>query len=202
MCARWSTGTSSRWTSSRPPLRSSARPPAARPFWTQCTCPPSIDTSYRCPSTTATTTGSETVRPDLRPVTSNVTYRLDATPDETTAAHTRLSILAIQLDRCPRYNHLLKSLRVISASVPSLSCTFDQDFRPLPHVWSKNRAEPFSLVRSIRGWPHMAISKGSFPITRPSQEGGSTARSARTLPGGRTCALKTISSGVLTNSKK
>src|SRR5258708_6686393 len=121
MGARWSAGTSSRWTSSRPPLRSTALPPAARTFWTHGTFSPSIDTTYRCPSTTATTTGSETVRPDLRPITSKVTYRLDATPDETTAAHALFSILAIQLDRCPRYNHLLKSLRVISASVPSLS---------------------------------------------------------------------------------
>src|SRR5258708_26518166 len=120
MGARWSAGTSSRWTSSRPPLRSTALPPAARTFWTHCTFSPSIDTTYRCPSTTATTTGSETVRPDSRPITSKVTYRLDATPDETTAPHALFSILAIQLDRCTRYNHLLQSLQVISAYVPSL----------------------------------------------------------------------------------
>lgn len=73
MGARCSAGTSSKWTSSRPCLWITALPPAARTLWTHCTCSPSIDTRYRCPLTTATTTGSETVRPDVRPVTSRVT---------------------------------------------------------------------------------------------------------------------------------
>jgi hypothetical protein len=101
-------GPPSRWIASRPPLRSTALPPAARTLRTHCPSLPSIDTRYRCPSTTATTTGSETSRPDLRPVTSKVTRVLEATPDEPTAAHTRFSILAIQLGRCPRYNQRLK----------------------------------------------------------------------------------------------
>jgi hypothetical protein len=50
--------------------------PAARTFSTQFTFSPSIDTRYRCPSTMATTTGSEIVRPDVRPVTSRVSIRL------------------------------------------------------------------------------------------------------------------------------
>jgi hypothetical protein len=60
--------------------------PAARTFWTQFTFSPSIDTRYLSASTTATTTGSETVRPDFRPVTSNVTTELDAMPEEATVA--------------------------------------------------------------------------------------------------------------------
>src|SRR5947209_16104522 len=107
MGARCSTGISSRWTSTRPPLRSMALPPAARTFWTQFTCSASIDTRYRSPSTTATTTGSETVRPDFRPVTSNVTTEVDAMPEEAIVAHALLAMLAIQLGRCLRYNHLL-----------------------------------------------------------------------------------------------
>jgi len=82
-------------------------------FAPNCTLFPSMDTKYRCPSTIATTTGSEIVRPDFRPVTSNVARKLGATPDEPTAAHALFRILAIQLGRCPRYNHRLKSLRVI-----------------------------------------------------------------------------------------
>src|SRR5258708_9198958 len=38
--------------------------------------------------------------------------------------------------------------------------------------WPASRTEPSPLVRSIREWPHMAVSKGSFPITPPSQEVG------------------------------
>src|SRR5262249_44806283 len=60
-------------------------------------------------------------RPDVRPVTSKVTRALEATPDEPTAAHTRFSILAIQLGRCPRYNQRLKSVGVTKATVPPLS---------------------------------------------------------------------------------
>src|SRR3972149_7593489 len=58
-------GPPSSWISSRPPLRRTALPPAARTLWTQCTFSPSIDTRYRCPSTTTVTNGSETIRPRL-----------------------------------------------------------------------------------------------------------------------------------------
>ena len=101
-------GPPSRWIASRPPLCSTALPPAARTLRTHCPSLPSIDTRYRCPSTTATTTGSETSRPDLRPVTSKVTRALAMMPDEPTIAHTRFSILASRWGRCPRYNHRLK----------------------------------------------------------------------------------------------
>jgi len=53
------------------------------------------------------TTGNETIRPDVRPVTSKVT-RLFKVPDEPTTAHARFSILASQWGRCPRYNQRLK----------------------------------------------------------------------------------------------
>src|SRR2546423_6222851 len=62
-------------------------------------------------------------------------------PKEATVAHALLSTLAIQLGRCPRYNHRVKSPRVISISVLSLSCMSDRGFRPLPHLWIKNRSE-------------------------------------------------------------
>jgi hypothetical protein len=118
MGARCSAGTSSQWTSSRPCLWNTALPPAARTLWTHCTFSPSIDTRYRCPLTTVTAIGSETVRPDVRPVTSKVTIESGRRPEEKRAAHARLSILAIQLGRCPRYNHLLKSPRVIESLTP------------------------------------------------------------------------------------
>jgi hypothetical protein len=38
-----------------------------------------------------------------------------ATPNEATVAHALLSILAIQLGRCPRYNQRVKSPRVIES---------------------------------------------------------------------------------------
>src|SRR6185369_528950 len=115
MGARWSAGTSSSWISSRAPLRRTALPPDARTLRTHCTSSPSIDTRYRRPSTTAMTTGSERVRPDVRPATSNVTRKLGATPVEATAADALLRILAIQFCRRPRYNHRLKPLRVMGA---------------------------------------------------------------------------------------
>jgi hypothetical protein len=43
---------------------------------------------------------------------------LDVTPVEATVAHTLLSVLAIQLGRCPRYNHRVMSPRFILALVP------------------------------------------------------------------------------------
>ena len=43
---------------------------------------------------------------------------LDVTPVEATTAHTLLSVLAIQLGRCPRYNHRVMSPFVISALDP------------------------------------------------------------------------------------
>src|SRR5690242_8909394 len=80
-----------------------------------------METKYLCSSKMVTTTGSEIVRPDFLPVTSNVTRKSDAAPDEPTAAHALFRILAIQLGRCPRYNHRLKPLRVIYASARSIA---------------------------------------------------------------------------------
>src|SRR5512135_2351188 len=102
---RCEAATSSKWISSRPCLWNTALPPAARTLWTHCTCSPSIDTRYRCPETVVTATGRVIVRPHVRPVTSKVTIESGSRPQEKRAAHTRFSNLAIQLGRCPRYNH-------------------------------------------------------------------------------------------------
>jgi hypothetical protein len=66
------------------------------------------------------TSGKETMRPDLRPATSNVTRELEATPDEAAVAHALFRILAIQLGRCPRYNHRWRAALLTNAVVPSI----------------------------------------------------------------------------------
>ncbi len=48
------------------------------------------------------------------------------------------------------------------------------------------RTEPSHRVRSIRSWPPMAVTKGSFPISSPSQSGGIDSGSFSTLLGGLT----------------
>jgi hypothetical protein len=59
-------------------------------------------------------------------------------PDEATAADALFIILAIQLGRCPRYNHRVKSPRTIKAAVPSLQ---RHAAEKLAHPCSRNQLQ-------------------------------------------------------------
>jgi hypothetical protein len=61
---------------------------------------------------------------------------LDATPDEATAADALFRILAIQLGRCARYNHRLKSLMVMSAASDEREAS--------PRIWNDPSAGAYA----------------------------------------------------------
>src|SRR5262249_11166391 len=78
----------------------------ARTLWTQLAFSPSIETRYRSPAQSATTTGNEIRRPDRRPGTSRVTARRgESSPAENWTAEIRLRNRANVPGRSPRYSH-------------------------------------------------------------------------------------------------
>src|SRR5438445_11034219 len=86
----------------------------------------------------AGTTGNAIVRPDDRPIVSNVARYLFVTPDEAAVANARLRIFASKWGRCPRYSHRLKSPGAIS--VKPLHCPLSPS-RLLPALTNQRPME-------------------------------------------------------------
>src|SRR5213593_4188756 len=74
-------------------------------------------------------------------------------PDEPTAADALFRILAIQLGRCPRYNHRVKSPRAIKAALPSFYVRVDAHPRGRSVV-----SDPEAAPRGSHGiWSHSGL---------------------------------------------